>query len=174
MNDARGRTVFESGRVNADGSVVGLDSDVNPATFEPHYELITAPDQVQAYEAVMGDNLGEVTYTLLRAVDMMKDNRLLPAGFHKTTVSPDIKVAGGALTDPDFTGGSDVINFRLAGMKGARYTVTAELVYQPLSFAFLADLYNDATPEIAAFSNMYQASPAKSTGVTTVTFQIKR
>lgn len=174
VSDARGRTVFESGRINADGSVTGLDSDLNPATFEPHYELITAPDQVQAYEAVLADNLGAVTCTLLRAVDMVKDNRLLPTGFNKATVSPDIKVAGAARTDPDFTGGSDAIGFRLAGMKAARYTVTAELVYQPLSFAFLDDMSSDATPEIAALSSMYQASTAKSTPMTAATFQIKR
>jgi hypothetical protein len=172
--DPRGRTVFESGRVNADGSVTGLDSDINPATFEPHYGLITSPDQVQAYEAIMGDSRGQVTCTLLSAADMLKDNRLLPTGLDKEGASADIKVAGAAGTDADFDGGGDTISFRLDGMKSARYTVTAELVYQPLSFALLADMDSDATPETAALAGMYQASTAKSTSMTAASFQIRR
>ncbi|RJX29864.1 MAG: hypothetical protein C4531_10055 [Desulfurivibrio sp.] len=172
--DPRGRVVFESGRINTDGSVTGLDSDVNPATYEPHYGLITSPNQVQAYEAIMGDNRGQVTCTLLSAADMLKDNRLLPAGLDKASASPDIKVAGAASLDGDFDGGGDTISFRLANMKSARYTVTAELVYQPLSFAFLADMDGDATPETTALAGMYQASTAKSTSMTAATFQIRR
>jgi hypothetical protein len=174
VSDPRGSTVFESGRINADGSVAGLDSDIDAATFEPHYDLITSPGQVQVYEAVMADNLGAVTCTLLRAAGMAKDNRLLPTGFNKATAAPDVRVAGAALADPDFTGGGDVVGFRLSGMKAARYTVTAELVYQPLSFAFLADMHSDATPEITALSGMYQASTAKSTSMSAATFQIRR
>ncbi|MEW6520723.1 MAG: multiheme c-type cytochrome [Thermodesulfobacteriota bacterium] len=172
--DPRGRVVFESGRINTDGSVTGLDSDVNPATYEPHYGVITSPNQVQAYEAIMGDSRGQVTCTLLSAADMLKDNRLLPTGMDKASASPDIKVAGAASLDADFDNGGDTISFRLAGMKSARYTVTAELVYQPLSFAFLADMDGDATPETTALAGMYQASTAKSTSMTAATFQIRR
>ncbi|MCK9295270.1 MAG: cytochrome c family protein [Desulfobulbaceae bacterium] len=174
VSDARGRVVFESGRINADGSVTGLDSDINPATFESHYRLITSPDQVQAYEAIMGNSLGEVTCTLLSAADMLKDNRLLPSGFDKGAASADIKVAGAAGTDADFDGGGDTLSFRLSGMKSSRYTVMAELVYQPLSFAFLADMDSDVTPETAALADMYQASTAKSTSMAAATFQISR
>ncbi|GAW87245.1 hypothetical protein bplSymb_SCF06701P002 [Bathymodiolus platifrons methanotrophic gill symbiont] len=59
--------VFESGKVNANGSVVGLDSDMDQTKFEPHYDLIESADQVQVYESIMHDSDGNVTYTLLRA-----------------------------------------------------------------------------------------------------------
>jgi len=46
VRDSEGQVVFESGRVNADGSVVGVDADINIDTFEPHYDVITHQDQV--------------------------------------------------------------------------------------------------------------------------------
>ena len=70
---------------------VGVDADADRATFEPHYDLITSPDQVQVYEAIMGNNLNEVTYTLLRGADYLKDNRLLPQGFDKATAPSDVR-----------------------------------------------------------------------------------
>lgn len=173
VTDARGRTVFESGRVNGDGSVTGVDSDLNQATFEPHHELITSEDQVQVYEAVMQNYEGGVTYTLLRAAEMLKDNRLLPAGFDKQTVPAEIGVRGAAFADGDFTGGSDVIRYRISGLKGSRFTVRAELVYQTVSYAFLQDLNLDATPEIASLSAMYQASPVKASQVAESTFVVR-
>lgn len=173
VTDARGRTVFESGRVNGDGSVTGVDSDINQAAFEPHYELITSEDQVQVYEAVMQNYEGGVTYTLLRSADMLKDNRLLPAGFDKQTVPAEIGVRGAAGADRDFTGGSDVIRYRISGLKGSRFTIRAELVYQTVSYAFLQDLNRDATPEIASVSAMYQASPVKASQVTESTFVVR-
>ena len=92
----------------------------------------------------------------------------------KASASPDIKVAGAASGDANFDGGGDAISFRLANMKSARYTVAAELVYQPLSFVFLADMDSDVTPETAALAGMYQASTAKSTSMTAASFQIRR
>jgi len=172
VTDDRGRTVFESGHINSDGSVTGVDSDADQTAFEPHYELITSEDQVQVYEAIMQNNLGEVTYTLLRAAEMIKDNRLLPSGFDKQTVPADIGVAGLAYTDADFTGGGDEIRYRISGLSGSAYTVQAELVYQTVSYAFLQDLYRDATPEIADLSAMYQASSAKAVTMTAATFFI--
>ena len=36
VKDSAGATVFESGKVNADGSVADVDSDVDQTLFEPH------------------------------------------------------------------------------------------------------------------------------------------
>ncbi|MHB8809668.1 MAG: hypothetical protein ACYC9M_06605, partial [Desulfobulbaceae bacterium] len=172
VTDQRGRTVFESGRVNPDGSVAGLASDLDPATYEPHYDLITSPDQVQAYEAIMHDNLGQVTYTLLRGAGMAKDNRLLPSGFDKQTVAPDIGVAGAAMDDNDFLGGSDEIGYQIPVGKGTKFTVQAELVYQTISSAFLQDLKGDTTPEIGDLTAMYEPSAAKAITMTSATFSV--
>lgn len=172
--DTQGETVFESGRINPDGSVAGVDSDLDPALFEPHHELITSQDQVQVYEAVMKNSLGEVTYTLLRAMDYVKDNRLLPLGFDKATAGPDIKVAGAALEDGNFLGGSDEVGFRVGGLTGQRYTVIAELVFQPLAYPVVRDLSQDDDAEIIAFRSMFDASGKKSTVIGSLQFEVSR
>ncbi len=174
VKDNRGRLVFESGRVNPDGSIAGVDSDLDPDTVEPHYNLITAPDQVQVYEAVMQDNLGYVTYTLLRGMTYKKDNRLLPAGFDKTTAGNDIQVVGLAQADSDFQGGGDTIAFRLAGMNRSLYTVTAELLYQPVSYAFVQDLIRDSDAEISLFGSMYTDSGKKSALIGSTLFTVNQ
>ncbi|WP_051299931.1 autotransporter outer membrane beta-barrel domain-containing protein [Methylobacter luteus] len=174
VKDNLGNVVFESGKVNADGSVTGVDADTDPAAFEPHHELITSPDQVQVYEAIMGDDMNQVTYTLLRGMTYLKDNRILPQGFDKATASSDIRVAGDALNDDNFIGGSDEIGYRIAGLNGASYQVTAELIHQPLAYGFAQDLFSDSGAEIQDFQKMFQASNAKSTTITTHAFSVSR
>lgn len=162
VRDSEGQVVFESGRVNADGSVVGVDADININTFEPHYDVITTQDQVQVYESIMGNTDGGVTYTLLRGSQYLKDNRLTPAGFDKAAVPGDIKVVGDAASDSDFNLGEDTITYRVPVTSGT-YQVSAELIYQPIQFAFLLDLLQDvAEPEVADFQRMYSAATSRS------------
>ena len=162
--NSQNQVVFESGKVKDDGSVAGVDADEQSGVFEPHYDLITSADQVQVYEAIMGNNLGDVTYTLLRGKEYLKDNRILPAGFNKTTAPADVKVVGEALADSNFVGGSDQISYRVSGLPAGNYTVKAELVYQTLSHAFAQDLFADkVTAEVVDFKTMFDASTQKST-----------
>lgn len=174
VKDGSGNVVFESGKVNADGSVTGVDADTDLTAFEPHHDLITSPDQVQVYEAIMGDDMNQVTYTLLRGMVYLKDNRILPQGFDKATAPSDIRVAGEALTDDDFVGGSDEIRYQIAGLNGINYQVTAELIHQPLAYGFAQDLFSDSGAEIQDFRTMFQASNAKSTTITTQAFSVSR
>ena len=53
--------------MNADGSIEGADTDDDFNHYEPHYDVITEPGQVQIYEAIMQNSDGDVTHTLLRA-----------------------------------------------------------------------------------------------------------
>ncbi|MCK5191078.1 MAG: hypothetical protein KAR12_13590, partial [Methylococcales bacterium] len=121
--DSLNNAVFESGKVNANGSVQGVDSDFDALAFEPHYDVINSPDQVQVYEAIMGNSNDEVTYTLLRGATYLKDNRLLPNGFNKTTAPEDVAVVGAASNDNNFIGGSDQISYRISGLTDGNYTV---------------------------------------------------
>jgi len=163
IKNALNQVVWESGKVNADGSVTGVNADANPAGFEPHYDLITSSDQVQVYESIMGDYLGNVTYTLLHGKQYLKDNRLLPAGFDKNTASSDVQVAGDALTDANFTAGSDQVTYRVAGLSPGQYTIKAELAYQTLAYGFAQSLFSDTTtPEVVDFKTMFDASSQKS------------
>lgn len=51
--DSFNNVVFESGKVNANGSVQGVDADFDASAFEPHYDIINSHDQVQVYEVMM-------------------------------------------------------------------------------------------------------------------------
>ena len=163
--DAGGKIVFESGKPLADGSIAFNDADSNPAHFEPHYDTINFNDQVQIYEPVMlnyneeGPGTGDVTYTLLRAFEYAKDNRLLPAGFVKSTAAEDIGVYGGAESDDNFIGGSDqiVYDVNVGSAQGGDLTVTVELLFQSLSYPFVEDLRNTQTPLVTGFMGFYDA-----------------
>ena len=38
VEDRDGQTVFESGRLQASGLIIGNDNDNDPSQYEPHYE----------------------------------------------------------------------------------------------------------------------------------------
>jgi hypothetical protein len=161
VRDAQGAVIFSSGEPQADGRIAGNDADFSAAACEPHYEVINRPEQVQLYEAVMENSDGAVTYTLLRGARFRKDNRLLPAGFDKATASADVVPAGEAAVDGNFLGGGDDLQYRVnrAGRTGP-FAITARLLYQTVSYAFAADLLEDAPadPVIAAFATRYNAT----------------
>jgi hypothetical protein len=159
VTDAAGKLVFESGAPQPDGSIAGCDADADTGAYEPHYDLIARPDQVQIYEPIMGDTDGNVTYTLLRGAVYLKDNRLLPTGFDKAAAPPDIAVHGDAIQDANFIGGGDEIIYRIttAGY-AAPFTVQAELLYEPLSYRFVQDLLEDDTDLVSRFGGYYETA----------------
>ncbi len=162
MTDSNNTVVFESGRINADGSIVGADNDTRPDAFEPHYEMITAADQVQIYEPVMGDSDGNITYTLLRAAQYLKDNRLTPRGFDKYSVPDDVAVRGQAFHDADFNQGSDEITYRVPVAAAGDIDVSVSLNYQTITHGFLQDLYSEGHLEqVQTFKRLYDAQSLK-------------
>ncbi|MFT7880016.1 MAG: hypothetical protein ABXS91_06425 [Sulfurimonas sp.] len=165
VNDQSGTTVFESGKVNSNGSIAGVDADSDRTTYEPHYDLITSPDQVQIYETIMQNSLGEVTYTLLRGMSYLKDNRILPLGFDKATAHSDIKVHGNATSDNNFVGGSDTITYRISGLTDTQYTIDTELLYQTLAYSWAQDLFSDSSSEVATFKGMFETSSMKTSQI---------
>lgn len=140
VRDAAGDLVFESGAPQADGSIAGNDNDADGSMFEPHYDTITSPDQVQIYESVMVDATGSVTTGLLFGIRYEKDNRILPAGFDKATAPEEIAVHGDALADVDFVGGSDRVSYAIDGRAGGPFTVEAELLYQSIGYRWAMNL----------------------------------
>ncbi len=156
VNDGAGRVAFESGRFLSHGAILDNDADLDTAAYEVHYDLITAPQDVQIYEGVMADAQGHVTYTLLDANHYIKDNRLLPAGFDKLTAPATIKVAGAAHGDDDFSAGGDDVTYQvdIVGYS-APFTVTVELLYQTVPYAFVSDMQRDSTPQIDRLSGYY-------------------
>lgn len=158
--DGSGNVVFESGAADARGVIAGDDAAADPLAFEPHHELITSADQVQIYQAVMGDHQGQVTHTLMRACSHLKDNRLLPAGFDKATAATDIAVVGAAADDLGFAGGQHRLTYRvpLAGAVGP-FVVSADLLYDSVPPTTVDDLRSVDTPEVNVFLAMYDAAP---------------
>jgi len=160
VTDAAGRVVFESGAFDARGAIAGNDNDLDPARFEPHYTEITAPDQVQIYEAVIHNTEGQVTTTLLRAASLVKDNRLLPAGFDKASASADIAVRGEAANDADFSAGGDGVRYVIdLGQARGPFTLSAELLYQSIGFRWAENLRAFQGQETADFLRFVEGYP---------------
>ena len=162
VTDSNNNVVFESGAPNADGSINGANNDAQAALVEPHYDLITSADQVQIYEPVMGDSDGNVTYTLLRGAQYLKDNRLTPKGFNKLAVPDDVAVHGAAANDSNFNNGSDQITYRFNVAASGELTINVSLKYQTIAHGFLRDLYeDDHLEQVQTFKSMYDAQSLK-------------
>jgi hypothetical protein len=141
IHDRSGRTVFESGALNKDGSIQGNVNDTDPLRFEPHFREITSGDQVEIYEPILKDPEGQVTTGLLTAVGYIKDNRLLPRGFDKSTAEADIAVAGDAAEDPNFNDKGSVVRYSPAMDPSAGpFHIEVELWYEPIGYRWAHNL----------------------------------
>lgn len=156
--DRDGQTIFESGKLNADGSIQGNDNDTDPSRYEPHYRKITNSDEVEIYEPILGDASGHVTTGLADATGYLKDNRLLPSGFQKETAEKDIAVVGTAADDPNFTAGADLLRYSVP-LNGAHgpFQVKVELWYQPIGFRWAHNLAPYDAMETRRFVEYYES-----------------
>lgn len=158
IRDRTDKTVFESGRLNPDGSISGNDNDADRNRFEPHYAEIDSADDVQIYEGILANPENEVTTVLLAATRYIKDNRLLPDGFDKSTADEDIAVRGAAAEDLDFRGGSDKISFLVpVKVTDGPFTIQVELWYQPISYRWAHNLEEQEAKEIDRFVSYYNS-----------------
>jgi hypothetical protein len=76
--------------------------------------------------------------------------------------------------DPDFTGGQDEVTFSIptTGSSGP-FTVEIKLYYQTISAAFLADLQQDSTEQIATFTQMFDAADQTPVTVASLEFSVE-
>jgi hypothetical protein len=169
VTDGDGDILFESGALTAIGSIVGNANDEDSRAFEPHYDVIDDESQVQIYEPILGGPDGAVTTGLLTAASYLKDNRLLPDGFDKTTAEPDIAVHGEAGTDDDFGAGGDRVGYlALLGDAPGPYSITVELWYQPIGYRWANNLRSYDAPETNRFVSYYDAMAGASAVVVAV------
>ena len=175
VKDATGNIIFESGNWAENGEIYGNENDLDPAAYEPHYQVIEQPDQVQIYETIIGDVDNNVTTTLLRGSKYLKDNRLIPKGFAKEEVDDDISVCGNALSDLDFQGGVDVIRYQvdLEDSPGP-FTVSAEILYQSIGYRWAKNLDGFDSPETQKFTAYYQDLPNIPLVVSTTSIELER
>jgi hypothetical protein len=165
VKNERDETVFESGAFRDTGAIAGNDSDQTALRYEPHYEEITRPDQVQIYEPILGDVGGVPTTGLLTATQYLKDNRLLPRGFDKATADAEIGVYGEAKSDPDFVGGGDRVRYRVPISTTGRFTIDVELRYQTIAYRWAQNLERYDATEPKRFLSYYAATANESSVV---------
>ncbi len=156
--DRLGREVFASGSYTPQGRIMAVD-----ASYQPHYDVIDSPGQVQIYQAIMADVSGEQTFTLLQAATYMKDNRLPPRGYRRSGPMVEFtSPAGKAIADQNFNtrdgqegSGTDLVRYQInLGDAPFPLTVKASLLYQSNSPAFIENLLEDATPAAARLQDM--------------------
>jgi Cytochrome c554 and c-prime len=174
--DASGGVVFDSGAWDAEGEILGLDAD-----FEPHHDVISSSDQVLIYEAIVGDINGDVTHTLLRQAQHLKDNRLPPRGFTAAGASIEhTAIVGLAALDPNFNRdagaegtGQDLVAYEIAAAENLYpLTVEVSLLYQSVSPRFAADLFTSDTSAVDAFEVMWTSADRTPITVATASREI--
>lgn len=163
VEQAGGSPVFESGNWDSAGKISGYNSD-----FEPHYQMINSEDQVQVYEGVFADVDAQVTYTLLRAAQFLKDNRIPPKGFTSQHISyqDSTEIYGNALSDPDFNKdgstegtGSDIVTYKIPALPNTQYNIFVEVCFQSIKPEVVDQIRNLTEPDILTFIGMYDALP---------------
>jgi hypothetical protein len=165
--DERRNVVWASGRTNSLGIIVDQNGQPLSSEFfetvegvqqyEPHYQTITAQNQVQIFQELTQDSSGIFTDSFVGRFETIKDNRLLPKGWSEAgppgfmdfddppwperylkATMPE----GGARQDPDFTDGtgSDTITYQVALSEpvleqiaaGQAVSVQASVYYQAI------------------------------------------
>ncbi|MBK9759434.1 MAG: hypothetical protein IPO90_05550 [Flavobacteriales bacterium] len=160
VTNASNDTVFRSGGWNDTYEVIGHD-----AQWEPHFDVITAPDQAQIYEMVMADVNGNKTTVLERAATKLKDNRLVPELFttqHYTYDTATIANVPG--TDIDFNrdalgvegSGTDIVHYHVP-MNGyvGLVNVSAKVWYQSSPPKYMEEMFAYNSAEIDTFRTLY-------------------
>lgn len=168
VNGSEGNVLWASGRTNSIGAIIeGVNGPVlptelvleNPQAFQPHYQKITAENQVQIYQEVVADSDGDITTSFLRRVFTIKNNRIRPEGFDpafffessSAFVRELAEIPGDAKFDPYYTDpnltGADIIEYIVTldpATMAAVDNVSATLYNQSIPPFFLQQRFNDA------------------------------
>jgi hypothetical protein len=181
--DADGKPIWASGRSNDVGVLLNGTSDnetlktdfLEPGglpgctqDYQPHYQTITKPCQVQIYEELSQDSDGVFTTSFVHRVKEIKDNRLLPKGYRVLAVGdpqPDYCApwcrsadpVGLASKDPDYQGAKDR---GVSGSDRVRYQVTLSADQRKAAATVTATLYSQATAPYFLNQRFSQAKAA--------------
>jgi len=160
-----GTPIFASGKTNSNGEIVDADGNVLPTeyfkdgNFQPHFygkdhPRIDSSGKVQIYEELTKDARHQFTTSFLKRDEIVKDNRLLPAGYRHDG-PPGVKIPEYFLNatrpeeihdDPAYTGGSgsSTVEYEVkvpAGVDASRFMVRATLQYQSTPPYYFADRF---------------------------------
>lgn len=155
-------TIFHSGEFDTDGNLIFEDP-----SYEPHYTIINAEDQVQIYELVMGDVNYDVTTVLERANYALKDNRIPPTGFTTDFYTYDtVPIIGDAYNDVNFNKdngnegtGADILHFHISTLGNTGLlNIKANVFYQTVNPKWLNEMFSHSSDEIDLFKDYYNAA----------------
>jgi hypothetical protein len=195
VRDDQGRIVWSSGRTNHLGIILDGDGQILPSEFltpyvdaqgvvrqhyQPHYEIITAQDQVQIYEELVQNADGQFTTSFVRRDVIVKDNRLLPIGWTENGPDPSLNgrfleathPEGSAAHDPDYEDGrgTDRITYQITlppGVNAPNCTVHATLRYQAIPPYYLNARFSSAPGGDATRRLYYLTSNLELAGTST-------
>jgi hypothetical protein len=159
--DANGNVVWASGRTNSVGALVkGTTQEILPTEFffdrasnrqvwQPHYETINDPAQVQIYEELIADSQGKITTSFVGLDKVLKSNRLLPKGWRANGPFAEYtRPHGEAEKDPEYINsqgatGADKITYRIpVNAQTVRIAaVRVSLNYQAIPPYYLKDRF---------------------------------
>ncbi len=160
------RTIFASGRTDAQGRIVGTGGRPLPSEsfardaygreqFQPHFDEalpITRPDQAEIFEELTTDASGDFTTSFIRRDHEVKDNRLLPLGWTRSGPTPSLPAyflkatypKGRAASDPRYRDGLGhaIVRYEVTlppNVDAKKIRVDATLYYQSFAPYFLAE-----------------------------------
>jgi hypothetical protein len=97
------------------------------------------------------------------ATRFLKDNRLLPCGFNKTTAAADIAVIGVALDDANFDVNGDRVRYLIDVTSGfGPFGIGVELRFQAIGFRWADNLRPYGAPEPRRFVSFFDSMAAAS------------
>ncbi len=160
--DARGQTLWASGRTTDQGVILNGLSDqplateffagpANGQVYQPHHLAISSGSQVQIYEELTRDTRGLFTTSFLGRAHEVKDNRLMPRGWAATGPDAAATRPNGGEGRPVSAGyrdgsGSDEVVYRVPRVWGGAtpVAVTATLYYQAIPPYYLRQRFQTA------------------------------
>jgi hypothetical protein len=160
VKNEMGDTLFFNGEFDEEFEVIG-----HSTPYESHHTTIRNEEDVQIYEMVFADSEGNKSTILERGYSILKDNRIVPAGFTNNHFAYDtVAIYGNALSDSDFNysdgnegSGSDRVYFSI-GLNG--YTgplnTRARVYYQTAPPAWMTEMFEYETEEILSFKEMFE------------------
>lgn len=152
---AQGELLFESGAVDASGSLVdrsGKPLDSADSAM-PHHDVIQSENEVQVYEAIAKNAAGKPTHLPLESTGYLKDNRILPVGWSNSDVWIDWIKPVGLNGDLSFGSGLDLVEYRIPQGSAVKH-VTVQLLYQTVRPSELEALAKVPHAAAVRFSQM--------------------
>jgi hypothetical protein len=164
LTAADGRIVFESGKLNADGSIAGNANDADPTRFSPHYPASPRPIRSRSSSPSSATARATSPQACSPPTQYLKDNRILPAGFDKKTASARHCGSWRSCCRSRLYRRLQhhALRHRHGGTVGPLPTDLSSFVYQPVGYRWAHNLASYQAAEPQRFVQYYEQAAAHS------------